>query len=55
MDVSIKTVQEQFNTSKITISAQTYLKKFYESHEFIQKGNEYLEDGIPHIKMVYNS
>jgi len=55
MDVSIKAVQGQFNTSKITISAQTYLKKFYESHKFIQKGKEYLEDGIPHIKMVYSN
>jgi len=54
MDASIKAVQQKFNTSKISISAQTYLKKFYESHGFIQKGNKYLEDGIPHIKMVYN-
>ncbi|MFK5880176.1 MAG: GNAT family N-acetyltransferase [Flavobacteriaceae bacterium] len=55
MDASIKVVQQKFNTSKITISAQTYLNFFYESHGFIQKGNEYLEDGIPHIKMVYNN
>ena len=52
MDASIKAVQQKFNTSKITISAQTYLKNFYESHGFIKEGNEYLEDGIPHIKMV---
>lgn len=35
----------------ITISAQLYLKKFYETHGFVQDGDEYLEDGIPHIKM----
>ena len=52
MDTSIKAVQQQFNTSKITISAQTYLKQFYESHGFVKVGEEYLEDGIPHIKMV---
>ena len=52
MDASIKAVQQKFNTTKITISAQTYLKKFYESHKFIKEGKEYLEDGIQHIKMV---
>ncbi|MDC9722027.1 MAG: GNAT family N-acetyltransferase [Urechidicola sp.] len=52
MDASVKVVQQKFNTSKITISAQTYLKKFYESHGFVKEGNEYLEDGIPHIKMI---
>jgi ElaA protein len=35
----------------ITISAQLYLKKFYETHSFVKDGDEYLEDGIPHIKM----
>lgn len=48
---SIKAIQTNYNTSKITISAQTYLKRFYESHGFTQVGKEYLEDGIPHIKM----
>ncbi len=49
---SIKTIEEVFNNSKITISAQVYLKKFYESHGFEKIGEEYLEDGIPHIKMI---
>jgi ElaA protein len=49
---SIAAVQTYFNDDKITISAQKYLKKFYESHHFIQVGEEYLEDGIPHIEMV---
>ena len=51
MKVSIKAIKEYFNSSIITISAQTYLKKFYESHGFIKEGSEYLEDGLPHIKM----
>ena len=42
-----------FSTQKpIKISAQTYLKKFYESHGFYCEGEEYLEDGIPHIAML---
>jgi len=49
---SIKAVQDKFSTSEITISAQVYLKKFYESHGFYKVGEEYLEDGIPHIEML---
>ena len=52
MKASIKAIQEKFNTTEITISAQVYLKKFYESHGFIKLGEEYLEDGIPHIEML---
>ena len=35
----------------IKISAQSYLKKFYASHGFTPKGDEYLEDNIPHTAM----
>ena len=35
----------------IKISAQSYLKKFYLSYGFISKGDEYLEDNIPHTAM----
>lgn len=54
MQQSIQTIKNEFKTSKITVSAQTYLKKFYESHGFIKTSEEYLEDGIPHIKMILN-
>jgi len=36
----------------IKISAQQHLKKFYNKHQFISTGKEYLEDGIPHIEMI---
>lgn len=52
MRTSIKTIEEQFKTKIIKISAQLYLKQFYESHGFLQKGESYLEDGIPHIAML---
>ena len=54
MKASIKAIKDHFKVDKITISAQKYLKKFYESHQFIQIDEEYLEDGIPHIKMDRN-
>ena len=49
---SIKAIIDNYNETIITISAQTYLQKFYESHRFKQIGEGYLEDGIPHIRMV---
>jgi len=49
---SIKAIVDNYNETTITISAQTYLQKFYESHGFKQVGEGYLEDGIPHIRMV---
>jgi ElaA protein len=54
MKASIKTVKTHFKSDKITISAQKYLKNFYESHNFVQVGEAYLEDGIPHIEMLYD-
>ena len=51
MKASITAIKKHFKVTKITVSAQKYLKKFYETHLFIQIGEEYLEDGIPHIRM----
>ncbi|MFK7813784.1 MAG: GNAT family N-acetyltransferase [Maribacter sp.] len=52
MKASIKAVEENFNETSIALSAQTYLKSFYNSLGFIEEGGEYLEDGIPHVMMV---
>ncbi len=51
MKASIKAIEQHFHQKIIIISAQVYLKNFYESHGFIKVGEEYLEDGIPHIRM----
>ncbi len=48
----IKVIETHFNTTKITISAQKHLLNFYNSRGFKKVGKEYLEDGIPHIKMI---
>ena len=52
MKASIKSVKEYFNETKIKLSAQCYLKKFYNNLGFLEVGEEYLEDGIPHIGMI---
>lgn len=52
MKIGISTIKEAFDTSKITLSAQLYLQKFYESHGFKKVSEVYLEDGLPHIRMT---
>ena len=52
MDKSIQSVEKFYGKIKIEIGAQFYLKKFYESFNFIQFGEFYLEDGIDHIRMI---
>ena len=54
MREAIYYIKQQFGETKITISAQLYLKNFYESHGFIQTSETYLEDDIPHIQMKKN-
>ncbi|MFC5047778.1 GNAT family N-acetyltransferase [Aquimarina hainanensis] len=49
---SIKAIEEHYHTSKIKISAQKYLINFYKKHGFSVVGDEYLEDGIPHVAMI---
>ena len=51
MRASIAAIKELFDETNITISAQLYLLKFYESHGFVAVGESYLEDDIPHIEM----
>jgi ElaA protein len=51
MREAIAGIQSHFGESKITIGAQLYLKKFYESNGFVQTSEMYLEDDIPHIEM----
>ncbi|MDH6307351.1 ElaA protein [Dysgonomonas sp. PFB1-18] len=48
---AIELEESALGETKITISAQQYLKKFYESHGFRQTSEMYLEDGLPHIEM----
>jgi ElaA protein len=52
---SIEMCRHLFGDAPIKIGAQTYLLRFYESFGFQSTGEEYLEDGIPHTKMVLHS
>jgi ElaA protein len=48
---AIDGIKQNFGKTQITISAQMYLQKFYESHGFVKTSEMYLEDDIPHIEM----
>lgn len=52
MIASIKFIENELNQNTIRISAQTYLKSFYNNLGFYEIGEGYLEDGIPHINML---
>jgi ElaA protein len=51
---AIKGILKHFGATAITISAQLYLQRFYESHGFVKTSGVYLEDDIPHIEMKKN-
>ena len=52
MEFTILQCNNLFENKGIKISAQSYLIKFYRDLGFMEVGEEYLEDGIPHISMV---
>ena len=52
MNRSFDHCERLFGKTAITLSAQVYLKDFYESLDFFSIGQEYLDDGIPHIQMI---
>lgn len=47
-------VENQFGKVPVRLSAQSHLEQFYMQHQFISTGKEYLEDGIPHVEMLYS-
>jgi ElaA protein len=51
MDTSLNTIKNN-GGGDIRISAQSYLRKFYEGYGFQVVGDEYLEDNIPHFEML---
>ena len=52
MIYSIDYIKKNLKGDKIELSAQKYLDKFYKDLGFYKTGEEYLEDGIPHQRML---
>ncbi len=49
---SIAILHQEYNENTIQIEAQLYLQKFYSDYGFIPIGEPYIEDNVPHIRMV---
>ena len=49
---SIEYIKKNLKCDKIELSAQKYLDKFYKDLGFYKIGEDYLEDGIPHQRMI---
>ena len=47
----IKIARERFHADDVVLEAQTYAKSLYEKIGFQQISDEFVEDGIPHVKM----
>lgn len=52
MDRAVQQCHQLHPASDIRISAQEYLRKFYQSLGFRPDSQVYLEDGIPHLEML---
>ena len=55
MKRAISFCSSTYPKKNIRISAQKYLLPFYRSLGFQELGDVYLEDGIPHMEMLYTS
>lgn len=54
LQIGLQTAKEKYGATVVKVGAQTYAKPFYEQAGFCQVSEEYEEDGIPHIYMLYN-
>lgn len=52
MNQILNFIETNYPNKAIHISAQCYITSYYEKYGFVQKGDVYLEDDIPHVKMV---
>ena len=52
LEEGIRAAKELFGAGSIYLEAQTYAEGFYEKHGFHRISEEFVEDGIPHIRML---
>lgn len=53
LERSMDFLQEELGENKIKLQAQEYLRDLYASFGFKPVSEVYLEDGIPHVDMIY--
>lgn len=49
----IKVAREKYGATELRIEAQVYARTLYEKVGFVKVSDEFLEDGIPHIEMLW--
>ena len=52
---TLATIEAEHGNIPVRISAQVYLVGYYQQYGFEIAGEEYLEDGLPHIDMLRKS
>jgi ElaA protein len=52
MEEAMPKIQENFGCDKIFLHSQKHAEGFYEKLGFTRLGEEFLEEGIPHVEMV---
>ncbi|MED5526886.1 MAG: GNAT family N-acetyltransferase [Pseudomonadota bacterium] len=55
MEKALAFIAERFPGLPVKLGAQAHLQGFYGRYGFVAEGEEYLEDGIPHIDMLNTS
>ena len=51
----IALAREKFGAKELTVGAQKYARGLYEKVGFVQSSEDYIEDGIVHIKMKWKA
>ena len=51
---AIKVAVDKFDADKVFVEAQVYVKEMYAKLGFVQISDEFLDVGVPHVKMILN-
>jgi ElaA protein len=53
IEQAVSAVNRLWGPQAIRIGAQFHLEKYYNNHGFVTVGEPYVEDGIPHLAMIW--
>lgn len=53
LNKALRFIEEELKEKEVRISAQVYVKELYKKAGFVEASEEYLEDDIPHVEMLY--
>lgn len=55
METCMHFIAHEMKQNAVRLSAQSHLKNYYVKYGFVPTGKDYLEDGIPHSEMLFQS